>query len=341
MRFAYIDSQDREVAVPSVDALRLRIQAGDVAAETMLYDAEGRGWAPAAEHEPFRALHEELALGEAVAAAQPPGGTATATAGQPTPRSGPARVLSALLLLLLVSGGWLGWSVFHGRGDSVPAPRYTPVEIPALDPGLEPAFREVSAVALQGLVNQMAELQARAGLPPAPPLDWLSGRYLANASRYPEVAAYWAAMSEVLGDLRPAEEDVFGEALEARIRDSALGVEERSLVRERALAGFRSAQPDRDVAWDALADVIRTALELHGFLVQNEADIDYEPVSAGRSGDPLLETAPRSPQLADALSESVDRVARALDAMGALGEALTTERLFALTFEGLAGAGVH
>jgi len=341
MRFAYIDPQDREVGIPSVEALRLRIQAGDVAAETMLYDADGRGWAPAAEHEPFRALHEELALGEAVAAAPPPRGTATTATGSPTPSSGPARALSALLLLLLVSGGWLGWSVFHGRGDSLPAPRYVPVDIPALDPALEPAFREASAAALQGLLNEFADVQARAGLPPAPPLDWLSGRYLANASRYPEVAAYWAGMSELLGELRAAEENAFRGALEARIAESGRGPEEQALVRERALAGFRSALPGRDVAWEALSDVIRTALELHGFLVQNEADIDYEPVIAGRSGDPLLETAPQSPQLASALSESVDRVARALEAMSALDEALTTERLFALTFEGVAAAGVH
>jgi hypothetical protein len=60
MRFVYIDSQDKEVSVPGVDALRLRIELGAIVDETMVYDASTDRWAPAADHEIFRTLKREL-----------------------------------------------------------------------------------------------------------------------------------------------------------------------------------------------------------------------------------------------------------------------------------------
>lgn len=61
MRFAYIDSQGKEVSIPGVDALRLRIELGAIGDDTMFYDSSGGKWAAAAEHEIFRTLKRELA----------------------------------------------------------------------------------------------------------------------------------------------------------------------------------------------------------------------------------------------------------------------------------------
>lgn len=61
MRFAYIDSQRKEVAIPGVDALRLRIELGAIGDETMFYDSSADRWARASEHEIFRTLKRELA----------------------------------------------------------------------------------------------------------------------------------------------------------------------------------------------------------------------------------------------------------------------------------------
>lgn len=60
MRFAYIDSQGKQVPIPSVDALRLRIALKAIVDETVFYDAASERWGPAREHEIFRTLKKEL-----------------------------------------------------------------------------------------------------------------------------------------------------------------------------------------------------------------------------------------------------------------------------------------
>ncbi len=56
MRFAYIDSQGNEVAIPSVDGLALRIELGAISEDTDLYDAQAGRWGPAHTHEIFHTL---------------------------------------------------------------------------------------------------------------------------------------------------------------------------------------------------------------------------------------------------------------------------------------------
>ena len=73
MRFAYIDSQGKEVGIPSVEALGLRIELGAITPSTQLYDATADRWAPASEHEVFRTLSREIQeKGEGTFVAPPP-----------------------------------------------------------------------------------------------------------------------------------------------------------------------------------------------------------------------------------------------------------------------------
>ncbi|HSG47332.1 MAG TPA: hypothetical protein VLA43_05865, partial [Longimicrobiales bacterium] len=73
MRFAYIDSQGKEVEIPSVDALRLRIELGAILDSTIFHDENTGKWAPAAEHEIYRTLQRELTeLGAEGFTAPPP-----------------------------------------------------------------------------------------------------------------------------------------------------------------------------------------------------------------------------------------------------------------------------
>ncbi|MEJ2541473.1 MAG: hypothetical protein P8188_16145 [Gemmatimonadota bacterium] len=60
MRFIYIDSQDREVNIPSVDAVRLRIELGAIKDHTRFYDDNTGKWAPASEHDIYRTLKRQL-----------------------------------------------------------------------------------------------------------------------------------------------------------------------------------------------------------------------------------------------------------------------------------------
>ena len=72
MRFAYIDSQGKEVGIPSVEALQLRIELGAIAESTMFFDANADRWAPAVEHEIFRTLQREIAEKEGGEFVAPP-----------------------------------------------------------------------------------------------------------------------------------------------------------------------------------------------------------------------------------------------------------------------------
>jgi hypothetical protein len=59
MRFIYIDTKGKEVSIPTVDALALRIELGAITEATRLYDEAADRWAPAGEHEVFRSLIRE------------------------------------------------------------------------------------------------------------------------------------------------------------------------------------------------------------------------------------------------------------------------------------------
>jgi hypothetical protein len=71
-RFLYIDSKGKEVPIPSVDALALRIELGAVKEDTQFYDSAADRWAPAGEHEVFRSLQREKADKSAGFVAPPP-----------------------------------------------------------------------------------------------------------------------------------------------------------------------------------------------------------------------------------------------------------------------------
>jgi hypothetical protein len=116
----------------------------------------------------------------------------------------------------------------------------------------------------------------------------------------------------------------------------------RTALEERAVAGFRAALPQRDAAYDRLADVFRAAISLHEFLLANEENIDYEPAAAGISRDPVLEAVPLTKQLGDDMWGRVDGITAALEAMGALGEraGVSTQGLFEVTYRRLAETSV-
>ena len=85
MRFAYIDSQGKEVAIPSTDALRLRIELGAIVDTTEFYDSSTDKWGPAVESEIYRTLKRELDGDEGGFVAPPPPSFEAPTPVEPTP----------------------------------------------------------------------------------------------------------------------------------------------------------------------------------------------------------------------------------------------------------------
>ncbi len=72
MRFAYIDSQGNEVAIPSVEALGLRIELGAIGPDTELYDAQAERWGPAHTHEIYHTLSRDSSDEDGFVAPPPP-----------------------------------------------------------------------------------------------------------------------------------------------------------------------------------------------------------------------------------------------------------------------------
>jgi hypothetical protein len=286
---------------------------------------------------------------EAPAKPEPPLAPLTNVRFQSTQPSKPRRsipipgrqIVAVALVGLIAVGGWFGVARLRARipaQEAPPARAYAPVTIPTLAAELEPTFQTLAPLALRDAVDRLAALWEQAGLPAKPNADWLSGRYLGGASGFADVAEYWSALGTLLAQMRSSEEDIFRSAVLARMESMAVPAEARAAIEERALAGFRSALPDRDTVYDQLADVIRAATGLHSFLMSNEDKIDYEPAAAGISRDPVLEAVPLTKQLGDEMWGRVDGITAALEVMGALGErdGVTTQALLTITLRRLA-----
>jgi hypothetical protein len=264
--------------------------------------------------------------------------SAPRSAGVPASKASPAGLVAGIVLLAVVGGGgWFGWSMMSGAEPPPVARTYAPVEIPAIPAEYEPIFRQLSAGALLDLVEGMTQIEVQAALPEAPPSEWLAGQYLANASSYPQVATYWNALNAHLMSLRAQEEDLFRERFAARLAEAAVATPAHEELIARALAGFRASLPERDRAYDRLSAALVASIALHEFLIRNEDRIDYRPVVGGTV---LEETQPASEELGDQMWGKVDAITDALEAMEALGEQVTTRRLFSLTLDGVASAAV-
>lgn len=93
MRFIYIDSQGKEVSIPTVDALALRIELGAITESTRLFDEAADRWAPAGEHEIYRQLVRERNDKSGTFVAPPPPAPApvtTAPSPDPPPPAPPS-----------------------------------------------------------------------------------------------------------------------------------------------------------------------------------------------------------------------------------------------------------
>ena len=90
-RFIYIDTKGKEVPIPTVDALALRIELGAIKEDTRLYDGAGDRWAPAGEHEVFRSIvREQQERTAGFVAPPPPAPAAGAPPGPPPATAGRA-----------------------------------------------------------------------------------------------------------------------------------------------------------------------------------------------------------------------------------------------------------
>ncbi|HSM03536.1 MAG TPA: hypothetical protein VK858_02895 [Longimicrobiales bacterium] len=257
-------------------------------------------------------------------------------------RSPGAQGVAGLVLMVVVLGaaaffGWRYAAPLLGGAGGGDEPE---VALPALDEALRPQMEELAGRAVSGLSRGLLALPERRGIPGEPTRDWLAGIYLANASDYPNVPAYWEAVREWTDAAQAAELNLFREAYRSEVDGAGLDAPDAEAVRNRGLAGFQAAGTDRRAVYDQLRAVADRSLALHEFLVMNEDQVAYEPAGSGVSRDPVLEAVPANEVLGDAMWDRVGSITNALDALGYLDQ-IDTDRLLGAFLEKLEASAVR
>jgi hypothetical protein len=172
---------------------------------------------------------------------------------------------------------------------------------------------EAEGSAFEDMVIAMDSLQRFHGLAGGPG-NWLDGHYLATASAYPRVPAYWRRYQAFVAELRASDAALFRSGFVQRLRSEGLEGPVLSMRLARGLDGFEATQPARDSLYGGMESLATTALELHALLEAREDDVEYDPVRAGTvSRDPVVEAFPRDPELQRRIWELLDRIFDSMD----------------------------
>ena len=205
-----------------------------------------------------------------------------------------------------------------------------PVAIPE---GLELEVQESMALTTEHYRLGMDALWAEQGLSRAPPGNWLSGNYLANAAEFPQVAEFWDGYGALLEEAHASDESTFLAALSEAVGRSRASDAEIALIEAHVRARYAAAAPERLERYRRLASVTVAALELHAFLEDRADLLEYTPaLGAGTPPrDPILEVETGDPVVRRELDLRLDALVQALDRSrggaaqpsSGLGEALT------------------
>jgi hypothetical protein len=201
--------------------------------------------------------------------------------------------------------------------------------VPSVPEGLEaPVARALRAVNSRFDVA-VDSLRSVHGLADRPPPEWLSGYYLAHASEFPGVRAFWDDYGSLVGELRARDPELY---LETAVRAASDPDPERSRAVEAYLEDrYRVVRPYRRERYIQLTRVAQRAMELHDFLEANEAEIRFTPATGPEIPlDPIMEAEVERTEIRSELLQRMDALFQALDlsrgggapAMGGLGQDL-------------------
>ena len=198
-----------------------------------------------------------------------------------------------------------------GREDSAaagPDPYVDTGPPPAANPELEATIQEAEGSAFQDMMLAMDSLRTVYDVARGP-REWLTGRYLANASDFGDVESNWQRYRDYVAELSARDEEMFRLGFVRRLESSGLEGAVLSMRLARSTEEFRASGGSRDSVYAAMDGMARAALNLHALLVASEDDIVYTPVRPGVvTRDPVLEAVPNNAELRDRIWEDLDRL---------------------------------
>jgi hypothetical protein len=242
--------------------------------------------------------------------------------------SGP--IVFVVLLLLLGVGGYVGWPLVAARLARRSEPSRPPVVMPTIPEQLTPRLHTLAQGAIADAVDEVSHTAFASDAPSAPDQEWLAGVYLGNASRFPDVEAFWSSVGKLIQGLRDGDARLYHDKFVARVAAASTPADTAAMLVERADSGFAAAATRREDTYATMQRLVDASLDLHDFLLQNEANIEYRPASAS-TADPVLEAVPSSAALGDQMWSMVDSITDALDALGSLDRVTRDRLLGALT----------
>jgi hypothetical protein len=228
-------------------------------------------------------------------------------------------VHTALLTATLVALAYLGLHARPGPGAGPSVASVTPV--PGARAGDSADLDPVDALtasehfAFHGMVDAMDTLARRHRVFRVPPA-WLEGEYLADASAYPQVGAYWVRYLVFVRTLRREDERLFRRSFVRHLVGLEVPSAVVSLRLAQAMDRFESSRPLREAKYDRMEDLALAGIELHRLLVERDAELEYVPLDrAFGVPDPVLQVRAGDEVLQDRLYEIMDRIFGDLEAI--------------------------
>jgi hypothetical protein len=251
-------------------------------------------------------------------------------------------ILGVVGVVVVGGGGFFAWSAISGGEGASDDQRVAlrAVVIPDIPAELLPQMRDLAESALADMVTDLTGRSEALDIPPEPRSEWLGGNYLSNASQFGDIEEFWLGIERFVDEVRSSDTDLFNAKYQDQLSGAGLDAETSALMAERADSGFAAARDGRFEVYSLMDDLVNASLDLHLFLMDNEADIQWAPASAGFSADPVLEAVPATKALEEDMLNRITEITRSLADLGALGR-VTRERLFAVLFDRIRSAGIQ